>query len=301
MRLRQALLLLVASGLAASCQQRPVEPRVRPEVALPFAPAWEAAGDAQTQRLARLGQIFASGPVELRWVDEGGRHFETCRGELFVRMPSETALFLKKVGEPVLWLGSDARRRWLFDMRTKEVVLWLVDLDTPAQQGGLQAPFPIRRVALIDLLGLVELPPAEDLDAVFDGPAGTLIGEFHGDGGEIRMTIDTATNLPIRVEALDDEGRPFLRGDLDSYDTVDRPHLAPWELPRFPQRVVISVLEPQEVDGGGEQSPSGLDGVRSEVRLFLTPSVQGEQRVTDQRFDLEALSRSLKPVRTEQR
>jgi len=303
-RLAAALLLGLGFLWAPSCASGGGGTKERPTIDTPFAPAWTLAASAQAQRLARLDKVYASGPVELLWVDEDGRHFETCRGELFVRLPSETALFLKKVGEPVLWLGSDARRRWLFDLRSKEVVLWLVDLDRPAVQGGALAPFPIRRVALVDLLGLVSLPPAEELDAVFDGAAGTLVGEFDGDGGAIRVTVDPASNLPVRVEALDEEGRAFLRGDLGSYDTVERPGLGPADYPRFPQRVVISVLDP--IDGGpglGEQSDASPSqpNSRSEVRLYLTPALQGESRVTDQRFDLEVLSRSLKPARTEHR
>jgi hypothetical protein len=295
---RAAVALLMLGSLlgGTACASKSTKPRERPTAEAAFAPAWERSVKAQEERLARLDRVYASGPVELLWVDEDGRHFETCRGELFVRLPSETALFLKKVGEPVLWLGSDARRRWLFDLRFKEVVLWLVDLDQPAAEEGPQAPFPIRRVALVDLLGLVALPPAESLDAVFDAEPGTLVGEFNGDGGAIRVTVDTATNLPLRVEALDDEGQAFLRGDLGTYETVERPGLPPGEYPRFPQRVVISVLEP--VDGTASTSQQAS---RSEVRLYLSPARQGEERVTDQRFDLQVLSGSFKPARTERR
>ena len=300
--MRPAALSIVAAltMLALGCEPRPAAPKDRPVVQAPFAPAWDAAAEAQAARLAGIGQLFASGPVELSWVDEEGSHFETCRGELFVRLPSETALALKKVGEMVLWLGSDSRRRWLLDLRTKEVVLWLVDLDRPVPKAGMEAPFPIRRVSLVDLLGLMPLPPAEELDAIFDAPSSRegsslLVGEFYGEGGAVRVTIDTRTNLPVQVEALDDEGRPFLRSELASYESMERDGVAPGDLPRFPQRVAISVLEESD------DLTTRDRGARSEVRLFLTPSLQGEDRITDQRFDLDVLIRTFKPVSTESR
>jgi hypothetical protein len=293
--------LLATTLFSAGCPPKSTPDPAEAERQLPPAPrfetVWREAEAAQDLRLERMERVYASGQVELRWTDDDGSHFEFCRGELFVRLPAETALSLTKVGERFFWLGSDARRRWLFDLRTKSPVLWLVDLDAPVpaaarrSAAGEQAPLPVRRVALVDLFGLTALPPAVELDAVFDGAPGTLVGEFFGEGGPVRVVLDVDSSLPRRVEALDDEGRAFLRCDLEEYEAVEREGLGPGALPRFPTRIVLAVVDPFEPDA----PPS------SEIKLFLTPSLRGEDRITDRLFDLPTLEKMLKPVKTERR
>jgi len=321
-------LLLAAAllGVVAACQTpgksgdagRALDP------APSFAPTWVEVRAAQERRLDALLPFHAAGQIELRWTDRDGAHFEYCRGEVFVRAPSDAALSLTKVGERFLWLGESGNRRFLFDLRTKAPVLWLVgglesrpprpartpdSGDSPDSRDS--APLVAQQASIFDLLGLMPFPPAEDLDAVLEGDARTLRVEFAGVGGPIRVTIDVPSLLPTRIEQLDAQGGLLLTSVFSEYESVDRDEMAPGALPKFPSRVVVttaafesddSPTEPQPIPAskrsGADQKPAAP---KEEIRLFLGPTKDGVERIRDRLFDLEALIETFKPVRIEER
>lgn len=255
--------------------------------AQPFAERWAEVTTAQARRLQALDQFYASGQIELRWRDEKGNHFEYGRGEFFFRAPDETALSLTKVGERFLWVGSAGGARWMFDLRERAPTLWLIGGEGPIE-GAVEVvaassgPLDLRRLSLVDALGLFPLPAAEDLDAVLDD-GDPIVVEFEGDGGPLRVSVDAATRRPQRVEVLDDEGLVVLRSDLARFEPVDRPGRPPGNRPTFPNSVLI------------ETADDAAD--RQEVRLFLEPDPRGETRIVDRLFQLDGLVASLRPVR----
>ncbi|HMN96674.1 MAG TPA: hypothetical protein PKC43_09540 [Phycisphaerales bacterium] len=266
----------------------------------PFSERWNEVVESQRARLDAMEQLYASGQVELRWRDRRGNHFEYCRGELFLRLPDETALSLTKVGERFLWVGSAAGSRWMFDLRDREPTLWIVEtaaaeprrfpLDGPGGTGepaqrADAGPLDLSRLSLIDVLGLLRFPEAADLDSVLEdgsGSGGGIVVEFAGDGGPLRVTVDAITRLPTVIEVLDDEGRTQLRSELSRYEPADRPGKPPGGRPRFPNTVVIDA--------------SGDSGERREVRLFLEPDPRGEARIAERLFDLETLTATFRPT-----
>ncbi|MFO0873944.1 MAG: hypothetical protein U0575_08240, partial [Phycisphaerales bacterium] len=231
-----AIALAVAGAIAATgCGPKPIEPppipAPGPSSSEPFGSVWNRAMEAQARRRNALRTLMATGQVELRWHDDDGSHFEFCRGELFLRLPDDTALSLTKVGERFLWLGSDESQRWLFDMRNRDATLWLVDAGSFAADGSFVPPaaphresatLPIAHVSVIDLLGLMEFPPLEDLDSVSEDASDAPRVEFTGQGGPVRVVIDGATSLPRAVEVLGDDGSVLVRSAFEAYEPVER-------------------------------------------------------------------------------
>lgn len=282
------------------CEPKPVAPPpdVVPVAGESFEATWDRVMAAQANRRRGLEKFVASGPVELRWTDSDGDHWENCRGEIFLRMPDETALSLTKVGERFLWLGSASGRRWLFDLRSRDATLWIVESGAGFdQEGGFVppaaprrggAPLPISQLSLIDLLGLMEFPPFTDLDAVRDDTGLAPRVEFMGQGGPVRVTLDPATGLPRDVEVLADDGSVLVHSAFEAYESVERPGQPPGALPKWPSRVIVTAPRP-----AGDATPG------DEIKLFMTPSPRGDDRVVDRLFDLEALKQTFKPVRIE--
>lgn len=321
-------LLLAAAllGLSAACETppKPGDAARTVEPAPPFAPTWAEVVAAQEQRLNSLLPFHAAGQIELRWSDRDGSHFEYCRGEVFIRPPSDAALSLTKVGERFLWLGESGengdRRRFLFDLRTKAPVLWLVGGRPPRTVDAARtareseaSPLVVQQASIFDLLGLMPFPQADALDAVLEGDAKSLMVEFAGVGGPLRVTIDIASRLPTRIEQLDADGALLLTSVLSENESVDRDQMAPGALPKFPSRVVVTTAAVEtnsaSIDDASRSNATLKPAPKStaqptpkeEIRLFLTPTTEGRERIKDRLFDLEALIETFKPVRIEER
>jgi hypothetical protein len=219
---------LVALLALAACRTiQPVPPA--PAVADPDAVA--ALVRRHNERVERLRRLHSTGVLEFEWLDaDGKRHHEPqVNMTLWLDVPKGTALRAEKLGENLLWIGSNAERYWIFDLTSKPRRLHEGPHAEPIRHSV--SPLVVRPLALLDLLGLS--PIADDPADVAATP-GAVVVTTEGRGGPMRLHFDEATGMPGVIETLGPDGRVTLRSRLDRVRTVpvsgvsvaDRPGIA---------------------------------------------------------------------------
>jgi hypothetical protein len=235
----------------------------------PVAPTYADLAAAHNERVAALERFHGDGVVEIRWIEDDRDKLVQGDVDLWVRLPRHTALRVSKLGDDLLWVGSDEERYWLFDLRGDETSLrtagherGIDTLGAGGDAGGRTAGLPsIRPLALLDLMGLVRLPTGGS-----DGPVlqwspeheGWVIS-VDGAGGALRLVFDPATLLPKRAEHLDGAGTVILHATLERYQPVTRAGLLPLAWPRMAAE--IAVRAPQS----SSETKIFLDGMSDAV------------------------------------
>lgn len=257
--------------LAAGCvATSPIPP--------PEAPAYGTIAGAHNARIERLRTIYSRGVLEIRWSDETGRHFEQGSVDLWVALPRHTALRVAKLGEVLLWLGSDDHHYWLFDRFAQETTL-VVGAHEESLRSVHATALTVRPLSLLDLMGLTPLPDGAALDVVFDAERDAWVLETVGAGGPIRLYLDRAKLLPKRVEVLSEEGDVTLYSDLGRYKSVKLAGAAGLSNPKLATIVDIAATD---------------DSARLKLALD-SPNDDANPQV----FRLERLIRALQPDRIE--
>lgn len=303
-----SVVLLVIAG----CKSQPIiEPSGPP-------PPYHTIAQTHNERLAKLQRVEGNGVVEIRWRDEKGRHFEQGNVELWLQFdlpsgdgrlataagqndPSQgptaflarTALRVEKLGELLLWLGSNEERYWLFDLTRDEKTLYTALHTEPVnyqQEGALS----IRPLVLLDLLAFTPLPvdQAQEPDVQFDQTHGAWAVKTTGRSGPIRTYFDPVTLLPSRVEALDAGGRPTIYSTLRRYQGVRQEGVSLLAFPKMAHLVDIATVESDDSD----RDP----GQTGEVKLVLNEaSTMVSDEILGRVFDFDRLLRGLNPQRIE--
>lgn len=254
------------------------------------APEYRSLANAHNARVAQLERVYADGVIEIRWQDRKGRHLEQGNMELWFQQPSQTALRVEKLGEVLLWVGSDDTRYWFFDMLGDETVLRTGTHDEPIKAAASNA-FNVRPLVLLDLLGFAVLPvaPTTEPAVEFDPKNRTWAVEFQGRASRLRMHFDPATLMPTRMESLTSAGEPALISTLSRYESVFQKGKSPAAFPKMPEVIKI-VSQPTNDD----QTQSG------EVGFFVNEATTEIDRVELTRvFDLERLIKGMAPARIE--
>lgn len=240
------------------------------------------------RRVELLERVFSNGVAEFRWVDgDGKEHFEPqVNVKLWLSLPRTSALRAEKLGEVLLWLGSDARQYWVFDLTGEETSLYLGRHESSGWSEGA-SPLLIRPLALLDLAGLSRLgePSAGDgTDMAWDGQrrAWAMVGE--GVGGPMVVYLDEVRGLPVRVETLARDGRVVLAADLERYASVPVRGRSSAAYPPIP--TLIDIADPE-------------GGVRVKIALD-EPDGMADEQPWDRVFDLQRLMGALRPDRIEE-
>ena len=264
----------------AGCASTPAAPAAAP-------PDFERLRAVQDRRAAMFRILESTGTIELRSLVEGGESFDSCAMDLW-RQGDEFALRLRKFGERFLWIGSDGRDWWVFELAGEPTRLVVMPLDR-----GLPTDLPLEESLLgpRKLLEIAGLMPFGDRLRV-DGPElaedGLLRLETRGSGEggwhRLRWTIEPRRMLPVAVEALDDQGRCVVRSSLREYEPIAARDQPVGDWPQFPGKVLIR-------DATGE----------TDVRIYFNrPNARGG-RIKPALFDLERLIETFKPERVEHR
>ncbi|UCD76351.1 MAG: hypothetical protein JSV91_05385 [Phycisphaerales bacterium] len=287
--LRRVPAIVCIAALPLSCAPKadtdqPIETPV-----MPVGPDYAQLAQTHNRRVGRLQKLYSRGVVEIRWEDEAGRHFEQGNVQLWLSLPRQTALRVEKLGDVLLWLGSNDQGYWLFDMIPDETVLYWGRHD---EESGPQSDSAIalKPLALLDLMGLSPLPPAEQDDS--EPPPPVHFDEEHdgweiaarGAGGLMRICFDRESLLPKRVESLDAEGRIVAASGLRRYARVEMEGSLSVNWPQLPTLADIDLTE-------GENS----------LRLALeSPTTIMDDQPLDRIFDFERLQQALRPDRVEE-
>ena len=269
--------LALAGGLGPGCAGTPGLDGDRPPDS---PPTYAELAAAHNSRIERLRQVHATGVIELWWSDEDGRHHEQCRAQLWLELPRKTALRIEKLGEVLLWLGSDEQRYWFFDgLDRQETVLYVGDHDAvllaPHRAALATNPF-----ALLDLMAVVPLPCPRgpgDPAVAYDADHDAWRVQAPGLGGPIRVFFDRSTRRPKRVEALSEDGAVVATSDLGRYESVRQGGVAPLDRPKFPTKV--DILQPPGDD---------------RVLLAVDPPLS---TINARVFELDRLIQALRPDR----
>ena len=255
------------------------------------APAYNTLAETQNSRVAQLNRVYADGVIEIRWRDNKGKHFEQGSMELWLQQPSSTALRVEKLGEVLLWVGSNDQHYWFFDMLGDETVLRTGSHDEPVST-GVSSAFSIRPLVLLDLMGFVTMPIGQPNEppVQFDPQSRTWTAEMDGRGGPLRLHFDPATLTLVRIEALAKHGEPSLVSTLSRFESVFQRGVSPASFPKMAQAIkIVSQVKDDE-----DQLQSG------EVSLFINEAT-GEIDAAElaRVFDLDRLIRGMNPDRIE--
>jgi hypothetical protein len=212
-----------------------------PRVGDVIIPPYEVLAQLHNDRVGRLEGLAARGNIELRWTDEDGRHFAPGDVDVWIVPPRQTALYISKVGERIMWLGSDDEHSWVFDFRDQDQTSLLVtDLDDVVGSGSL----PIEPAALLTLAGLTPVPLISDGTVGFDIELDAYVIEARSAGMPIRLYLDKRQSLPVRVTISSESGEPLMTStmELSRYERMSITDASPLAGPKVP--TLIDVTSP---------------------------------------------------------
>ena len=237
----------------------------------------------QNDRVTRLKVLESSGTIELRTSSEdGSTQFEDCALE-FWRDGPRMALRARKLGERFLWVGTDGRQWWVFQLSggPVRVIIQPVGVgQVVLLDDGASMSSPSQ---LLQLAGLEPMVAIEGLTTITRDAPGVIrldtATDAHSTWERLRWFLDEKTLLPRRIQALDGDGGVLFDAQLSGYEPIparDTP-IGGW--PDFPRKVRVS-------DGRGD----------SDVRIFFNrPSARGTG-IKPALFDLDRLMESFRPV-----
>ena len=282
-RNRCSVLLVCAMTCTATLSSCQTMPRPGDEGSEVQVPSYETIAARHNDRLDRLTAVNAAGSIELRWTDDQGRHFESGRAEVWIILPDRTAIDVQKLGERLMWMGSNGSDTWMIDFRGDETVLYLHDASSENQPEAA-ARVPIEPITLLKLLGLGRLPAESEKDlspVIYDAPREAWVVTVRAADDRLRLFFDRESFLPIRVE-LRSSDHEILRHStlaLRRYESIQMAGVVPGTQPRFP-----TLAEVFNADGSGS------------IKLALrgpTDAVKGKY------FELDWIRRAFRPDRIE--
>lgn len=256
------------------------------------APSYSQLASAHNARVAQLKTLYGNGVLQIHWADEHGHgHSDQGDMELWLNLPRKTALRVEKVGEVLLWLGSDDDQVWVYDHLGKEKVLSIGRHDQPLvdEQGRSVAVKPL---ALLDLMGLSPLPDSPSRTPVVQldqkRSAWMIEAISPGSGQPMRIFLDRHTLLPSHVETLDEQGAVVLSSDLRRYESVKQKGMSPAAYPKMAQLIEIT-----DARRTGNDSNSIMIAINEYSDGYI------DKQPFDRVFDLKLLVQSFQPDRTE--
>ncbi|MBL0927321.1 MAG: hypothetical protein IBJ11_06675 [Phycisphaerales bacterium] len=299
-RLAAAVVACVGAGAGPSgCGTAPKGegPSEAPRVPLAEGPKYGAVEKVFNERAARLQRVWALAVTSFRWTDaEGKSRWEQGEGHFQFVGPLSSAISVGKVGEVILWLGSDSTRYWMFD-RTDAKRAFVGRHERFSAETGRRVGMPATPRQILTLTGMTPMWAASRLERVrwplttwvsqtvrLNGGATVIAQEPAAEGavkGAWRRYIDPATGEAARVELVDTAGRTVLYSELSEYTAIRLTGTG--ALVRVPARMQIFHPETGASMSIALDPPSIEDAAGS--RRKLQPSV----------FDFEQLVERLGP------
>ncbi len=261
-------------------------------------------------RTARLETFESRASLELRYADRDGEHFDQCEADIFLASGGRGAVRATKVGNNLLWVGSDGAQGWMFRLDREPTSLTVFNRVDDGAMGELlagvsgggaaggaagtegfallapqsvrllaglraiEAPYAVRPVDGADLA----LPVAERHEVVVRAMAGLDVAVRFGRDG-----------LPATVTASSPSGARLLTATLGEYESAQAANIAQGAWPKVPRR--IAVTADQSKVGGGAVA----GGSKAEVRIYLDAPVAMAKRMKPKFFVLADLVALLRP------
>ena len=276
--------VFVLLALGACSSSDPAVPLTAPPVATSVAaPSYREVAERYNRNIQRIERLWARSVVELRWRAKDRKRFEQGDGHLILILPDRLAFSVGKLGEPLLWVGSDSQRYWFIDRTdADEKVAFVGRHDRTVRGGPRNSPLPFRPLDLPHLLGLVPLDPDP-------GSTGSPVVESYDGqwlveppGNEVRMLLDPQTALPVRVDLLDSQGYSTVIAHLERPALLTLENLPPGAYPRIATRAEVRI-----------------PGSEGHMTLFLSDPTDEERKFKPEAFDFEHLTEVLGPLTVE--
>jgi hypothetical protein len=234
--------------------------------------------------------LWSRADVEIEWIElesDGDRRFrsESGNGKFIMRraeIPAdvhETAMTVEKLGKIYLWAGSNRDGYYLFDRVDSDNKTLYTGTYLGLAEGRAKAfPLPIQPGMVPALLGLTPLQETSTLgrEPTIDRYGDQYMLDDPARG--VRMLIDPDTFRPSRVDLVNREGYSILTAKLSGRLVVDGETLA--------DGTPLLLCEKAEIYVAGYETRFTLD---------FGSATTSTRRVRDQMFDIDALSKVLKP------
>ena len=239
--------------------------------------------EGYNRRVEKIERLWARPIVEIRWVDaEGKSHFEQGDGPLIVRKPHDLALAIGKAGNVFMWLGRNAERYWLFELRPPKdqpTTAYVGRIDELDRIDPRKLPLPVRPDQLIELLGITELPDGIEVAITEPPNAGyAVLGPVPGSGARTYWSLDEKLR-PTRVGFIDPaSGEVIAEAELSNYKPLPITGAPPGAWPDIATTVEIKV-------------PAS----RANLKLILSDFTDDPAKIKDAQFDFERLVAANKP------
>lgn len=279
--------LAAAALLSASCKQGPtlVERPPGPAPTASDVEAW------QQRRCAALKTLALRGHAELTWKDRSGGHFDDGDFELLLRQPMDSCLRVSKMGERVLWIGSDSEQWWLISPKEKPSRATLRRHGGPQTRSGVDGESQLDSLVaprrLMDALGLSPIRADEVLAIQWDGQLGSWACQLEGR----RVWLRGESLLPVGCEWLDQAGEVVAVCRLDRFEWPSGEQ-AVGESTAAVKALVATRIAIEVWNGARRKSHGEADASLS--MAAQTPSL-GQERMKEQFFRWDDAKRALNP------
>lgn len=178
---------------------------------------------AHNERVAALDRLWARVSVQVLARNEKGKRLrDQGEGHIQIVQPSSIALSLGKVGQTLLYLGSNEQFYWWIDLVDSDDKVALVGRhERVTMEKAAMLGVPVYPRDLVHMLGITPLPEtvaAAPLEWDSHSHAGIRAPT---ESGEQRVWFDVDAMQPVKVELFDHSGRLVLTSELDRYDFVN--------------------------------------------------------------------------------
>lgn len=247
----------------------------------PEPPDVDAILTAHNINAQRLKQIDAAGVLQIRWVDENGRtREEQGEAELWIDKPRHIALRVSKLGEELLWIGSNDERFWLFDSLDDDNVALITRRHGSALVWGSDDDaIELQPLALLDLMAITSLTATDD-EPTYDSGRRCWLLPVDGAAGRMHLRWNPAARLIEGLDLLDARQKVRLSSDLRRRAPVDLIDDVAFERPQM-----ATIIDFNDPNGPGR------------LKLALGQQIFGDlsEQPVDRIFDLSVLRQRFQP------
>jgi len=214
---------LLASALLIGCGEK-TDPAIEIESADPsgLLEAAEPVRQAYNARVDQLQVLWSRGIVAFRYRDaDGNRRDDQGNANIQMILPDRFAMRIHKVGETLLWIGSDEERYWLIDLLSDPSVAYVGLHEEFTRVKGEQVGLPVPPRELPRLMGLEPLPEFEPGGArLRDVTEETVVIEVPSRWGWWIYTLDGEGQAEA-IQLRDMDGDVLLEATLEQYLPVE--------------------------------------------------------------------------------